>query len=88
MTRITELVRKIPDIAINTAEKAVRTKSRDYFFWSPILKAQLDHVTADAVVSPKNESEVMRTLAASSVAAESSAQYVLASLERSMRTHE
>jgi len=64
MTRIAELARKIPDIAINTAEKAVRTKSRDYFFWSPILKAQLDHVTADAVVSPKNESEVMRTLAA------------------------
>ena len=64
MTRITELARKIPDIAINTAEKAVRTKSRDYFFWSPILKAQLDHVMADAVVSPKNESEVMRTLAA------------------------
>ena len=64
MTRIAELARKIPDIAINTAEKAVRTKSRDYFFWSPILKAQLDHVTADAVGSPKNESEVMRTLAA------------------------
>ena len=64
MTRITELARKIPDIAINTAEKAVRTKSRDYFFWSPILKAQLEHVAADAVVSPKNESEVMRTLAA------------------------
>ena len=64
MTRIAELARKIPDIAINTAEKAVRTKSRDYFFWSPILKEQLDHVTADAVVSPKNESEVMRTLAA------------------------
>jgi hypothetical protein len=64
MTRIAELAGKIPDIAVNTAERAVRAKNRDYFLWSPILKAQLDHITANAVVSPKNESEVMRTLAA------------------------
>ena len=32
MTHIAELAQKIPDIAVDTVEKAVRTKSRDYFF--------------------------------------------------------
>ncbi len=41
----------------------VRAKSRDFFWYSPILKARLDHVVADFVVSPRNENEVMRVLA-------------------------
>ena len=40
----------------------VRAKSRDFFWYSPVLKARLDHVVADFVVSPRDESEVMRVL--------------------------
>jgi FAD/FMN-containing dehydrogenase len=40
----------------------VKQKSRDFFWYSPILKRQLDHVTADLVVSPQNEAEVIETL--------------------------
>ena len=36
----------------------MQQKSRDFFWYSPVLKRQLDHVTADLVVSPKNEAEV------------------------------
>ncbi|HEX2510083.1 MAG TPA: FAD-binding oxidoreductase [Microvirga sp.] len=42
----------------------VRQKSRDFYWYSPILKRQLDQVTADVVVSPTSEAEVVRTLAA------------------------
>ena len=42
----------------------VQQKSRDFFWYSPVLKRELDHVTADLVVSPKNEAEVIRVLAA------------------------
>jgi FAD/FMN-containing dehydrogenase len=42
----------------------VRQKSRDFYWYSPILKRQLDQVTADAVVSPTSEAEVVRALAA------------------------
>ena len=42
----------------------VKQKSRDFFWYSPTLKRQLDHVTADIVVSPASESEVLETLAA------------------------
>ncbi|MDX3806185.1 FAD-binding oxidoreductase [Bosea thiooxidans] len=42
----------------------VKQKSRDFFWYSPILKRQLDHVVADIVVSPVSEAEVVQTLAA------------------------
>src|SRR5690349_16358784 len=40
----------------------VRQKSRDFFWYSPTLKRQLDTVTADIVVSPVNEAEVVQVL--------------------------
>ncbi|POR51865.1 FAD-binding oxidoreductase [Bosea psychrotolerans] len=42
----------------------VKQKSRDFFWYSPVLKRQLDHVTADIVVSPTSEAEVLEVLAA------------------------
>jgi FAD/FMN-containing dehydrogenase len=42
----------------------VRQKSRDFYWYSPVLKRQLEAVSADIVVSPKDEEEVVRTLAA------------------------
>jgi len=40
----------------------VKQKSRDFFWYSPVLKRQLDHVTADLVVSPRTEAEVIHVL--------------------------
>ncbi|WP_421725821.1 FAD-binding oxidoreductase [Bauldia sp.] len=40
----------------------VKQKSRDFFWYSPVLKRELDHVTGDLVVSPKNEAEVVQVL--------------------------
>ncbi len=41
----------------------VRQKSRDFFWYSPVLNARLKHVRADLVVCPASEDEVIRTLA-------------------------
>ena len=41
---------------------SVRAKSRDFFWYSPVLKARLDHVTADFVVAPRSEAEVTLVL--------------------------
>lgn len=41
---------------------SVRAKSRDFFWYSPVLKARLDHVTADFVVAPRTEAEVVEVL--------------------------
>jgi FAD binding domain len=41
---------------------SVRAKSRDFFWYSPVLKARMDHLVADFVVSPKSEAEVIEVL--------------------------
>ncbi len=49
-------------LEIDESEAAIKAKSRDFFWYSPVLKTRLDHVTADFVVSPKNEAEVIEIL--------------------------
>ena len=43
-------------------DSAIRAKSRDFFWYSPVLKDRLDHVTADFVVAPRSEAEVIEVL--------------------------
>ncbi|HEY4203199.1 MAG TPA: FAD-binding oxidoreductase [Devosiaceae bacterium] len=52
------------DIPIEDHPRIVQQKSRDHYWYSPILKAQLEHVTAELVVSPRNQDEVKTILAA------------------------
>ena len=47
---------------IEQNEAAIKAKSRDFFWYSPVLKPRLDHVVADFVVSPRNEAEVIEVL--------------------------
>jgi FAD/FMN-containing dehydrogenase len=54
--------KELEGIAVEDNPALVRQKSRDFYWYSPILKAQLENVTGDLVVSPKNEEEVIRTL--------------------------
>ena len=49
-------------LELDTSEAAIRAKSRDFFWYSPVLKNRLDHVVADFVVSPKDEAEVIEVL--------------------------
>ncbi|WP_298970768.1 FAD-binding oxidoreductase [uncultured Roseobacter sp.] len=48
------------DVEQNDA--AIKSKSRDFFWYSPVLKARLDDVVADFVVSPRSEAEVIEVL--------------------------
>ena len=47
---------------LDTSDAAIKAKSRDFFWYSPVLKDRLDHVQADFVVSPRTESEVIEIL--------------------------
>ncbi len=49
---------------IEKSEAAVRAKSRDFFWYSPVLKDRLDGAEADFVVSPRSEAEVIEVLKA------------------------
>ena len=64
MSRIEALAGRIGDTPITTRENIVRGKSRDSFWYSPILKEKLKDVMAEAVVSPRSEDELLRVLGA------------------------
>lgn len=64
MMDMTALRRDLDGLKIEDNEKIVQQKSRDFYWYSPVLKRRLDAVTADLVVSPKDEAEVIRVLAA------------------------
>ncbi|MDX8347533.1 FAD-binding oxidoreductase [Cognatiyoonia sp. IB215446] len=49
-------------IETDTNPASVKAKSRDFFWYSPVLKDRLDHVVADFVATPKNEAEVISIL--------------------------
>ena len=61
---IAALRRDLDGLKIEDNPKLVQQKSRDFYWYSPILRRQLDAVTGDIVVTPQSESEVVRVLAA------------------------
>lgn len=50
------------DIPVEDNARIVQQRSRDHYWYSPVLKAQLDHVTAQLVVSPRTQDEVIIVL--------------------------
>ena len=61
---IEALKRRLGPIRWEDNPALVKQKSRDFFWYSPVLKRQLDHVTGDVVVSPRSTEEVAQVLAA------------------------
>ena len=55
---------EIGAIPCNDDPKYVGLKSRDYFWYSPILAAELDGLSAQLVVQPRTEAEVIIIVAA------------------------
>ncbi|MEL6452080.1 MAG: FAD-binding oxidoreductase [Pseudomonadota bacterium] len=49
-------------LEIDTNPASVKAKSRDFFWYSPVLKDRLDGLVADFVVTPKSEAEVIEVL--------------------------
>ena len=52
------------DIPVEDHPRIVQQKSRDHYWYSPRLKAELEHVTAEIVVSPRTQDEVVTVLRA------------------------
>ncbi|WP_029059503.1 FAD-binding oxidoreductase [Stappia stellulata] len=64
MSDIAALKADLEGLAIEDNPQIVRQKSRDFFWYSPVLKRQLDEVTADFVVNATSEADVIRVLKA------------------------
>ncbi|MEN0086975.1 MAG: FAD-binding oxidoreductase [Pseudomonadota bacterium] len=55
-------IKALSHLDLDTNAVTVRQKSRDFFWYSPVLKARLDHVVADFTVAPRTEAEVIEVL--------------------------
>lgn len=64
MTDLAAFRTAIDGLKVEDNPAIVKQKSRDFFWYSPVLKRQLDAVSGDLVVTPQSEAEVARVLAA------------------------
>lgn len=55
---------ELGDIHQEDNPRIVQQRSRDHYWYSPVLKAKLDHVTAELVVSPRSNEDVKTVLRA------------------------
>ncbi|WP_417687176.1 FAD-binding oxidoreductase [Roseibium sp.] len=62
MSVLEQLKAGLNGLQIEDNPQIVKQKSRDFFWYSPVLKKQLDEVTGDLVVTPKSEAEVIQVL--------------------------
>src|ERR1700691_3254606 len=56
--------RSLDDVPIETDAKVLQKKSRDFFWFSPVLKRQLQGKIAELVVVPRDEADVLRIASA------------------------
>jgi FAD/FMN-containing dehydrogenase len=61
---IDALLADIADILTSLDPADLRRKSRDYYWYSPILAARLKDKVADIIVTPRDEADVVRVAAA------------------------
>jgi len=64
MSDIAALAAELEGIETSADRALLRLKSRDFYWYSPILKAQLDGKAAELIARPKDEAEVLRVLTA------------------------
>ncbi len=62
MRDIAALKAALADLKIEDNPALVKQKSRDFYWYSPVLKRQLDDVTADLIVTPQDEAEVIHVV--------------------------
>jgi FAD/FMN-containing dehydrogenase len=60
----TAFAQSLAPVRVITEPALVRQKSRDFFWYSPILKAELNRKSADLVVVPKDQDEALRAIGA------------------------
>lgn len=59
---ITAAMEALAHLEIDVNPASVKAKSRDFFWYSPVLKDRLDGLVADFVATPKSQDEVIEVL--------------------------
>ena len=62
MTDRSAFLAAIGDVPVLKDALRVKQKSRDYFWYSPVLKRLYDDVLADAIVMPRTEADIIAVM--------------------------
>ncbi len=62
--RLAALIADLGDVPVITEEKVVRKRSRDFFWYSPVLNEELAKKSADIIAVARDEADVIRVAAA------------------------
>jgi FAD/FMN-containing dehydrogenase len=62
--RHASLIRSLAHLDVSQDRRTLKAKSRDFFWYSPVLKRRMNHLIADFVAAPRNEAELAELLAA------------------------
>jgi FAD/FMN-containing dehydrogenase len=63
MEQLDRLLNDLSDIPHITKPAPMRQNSRDFFWYRPVLNRQLHNCSAEAVISPRDEADVIRIAA-------------------------
>ena len=63
MEQLHRVLNDLSDIPHTTKPAPVRRNSRDFFWYRPVLNRQLHDCSAEAVISPRDEADVIRIAA-------------------------
>jgi FAD/FMN-containing dehydrogenase len=61
----TAFLAELGDIPVTLDRATVKRKSRDFYWYSPVLKPVLDRMSAEMVLNPRDEADMLRIAAAS-----------------------
>ena len=64
MGAVDGVLAELGDLAVETQPQKVRRRSRDFYWYSPILQAPARPCHGRGVVTPRDEAEIVRTVAA------------------------
>jgi len=66
LTAVEQFRQEIGSTIATTDERQLRLKSRDFYWYSPVLTPQLEHCRADIVVQPSSQEQIASVAAAAS----------------------
>ncbi|NVN31893.1 FAD-binding protein, partial [Endobacter medicaginis] len=56
---MSDFVSLLGDVPLTTDAAIVKRKSRDFYWYSPVLKARLDGLSADVLLTPRDEADLL-----------------------------
>ncbi|HZU63955.1 MAG TPA: FAD-binding oxidoreductase [Novosphingobium sp.] len=62
---LSAFLERLGDVPISRDPAEIRRKSKDYFWFSPVLAEELQHLEAEVIVTPRDRADLLRVAAAS-----------------------